>query len=67
MAADPHAEHRILFQSPHQQAVCPFHPMAQRLTDPAQAIYNSTAYREARKIGEKYARFRTFAVEGAGP
>jgi uncharacterized protein (DUF1330 family) len=33
----------------------------------AQAAYNSPAYLEARKIGEKYAKFRTFAVEGAAP
>ena len=33
----------------------------------AEAAYNSPAYLEARKIGEKYAKFRTFAVEGAAP
>jgi uncharacterized protein (DUF1330 family) len=31
----------------------------------AQAAFNSPAYREARKIGDKYAKFRIFAVEGA--
>jgi uncharacterized protein (DUF1330 family) len=30
----------------------------------AQAAFTSTAYRDARKIGDKYARFRIFAVEG---
>ena len=30
----------------------------------AQALYSSPAYLEARKIGDKYATFRTFAVEG---
>ena len=30
----------------------------------AQALYSSPAYLEARKIGDKYAKFRTFAVEG---
>jgi uncharacterized protein (DUF1330 family) len=30
----------------------------------AQAAYASPAYREARTIGEKYAKFRIFAVEG---
>jgi uncharacterized protein (DUF1330 family) len=34
--------------------------------DKAQAVYNSPAYRDLRKIGEKYAKFRVFAVEGAG-
>ncbi len=29
-----------------------------------QAAYNSAEYKEARKIGEKYAKFRAFAVEG---
>lgn len=35
--------------------------------DKAQAAYNSAAYKEARKIGEKYAKFRIFAVEGLAP
>jgi uncharacterized protein (DUF1330 family) len=30
----------------------------------AQAAYSSPAYLEARKIGDKYAKFRIFAVEG---
>ena len=29
-----------------------------------QAAFNSADYKEARKIGEKYAKFRAFAVEG---
>jgi heme-degrading monooxygenase HmoA len=29
-----------------------------------QAYRNSPAFKEARQIGEKYAKFRTFAVEG---
>jgi uncharacterized protein (DUF1330 family) len=29
-----------------------------------QAAYNSAEYKEARKIGDKYAKFRAFAVEG---
>jgi len=29
-----------------------------------QAAYNSAEYKDARKIGEKYAKFRAFAVEG---
>jgi uncharacterized protein (DUF1330 family) len=29
-----------------------------------QAWYNSPEYKEARKIGEKYAKFRSFAVDG---
>jgi len=29
-----------------------------------QAAFNSAEYKEARKIGEKYAKFRAFAVEG---
>ena len=28
------------------------------------AAYDSTEYKEARKIGDKYAKFRAFAVEG---
>jgi uncharacterized protein (DUF1330 family) len=32
--------------------------------DKAQAAFASTAYRDARKIGEKYAKFRIWAVEG---
>jgi uncharacterized protein (DUF1330 family) len=32
--------------------------------EPAQAALGSPAYLEARKIGDKYATFRTFVVEG---
>jgi uncharacterized protein (DUF1330 family) len=30
----------------------------------AQAVFASSAYRDARKIGEKYAKFRIWAIEG---
>jgi uncharacterized protein (DUF1330 family) len=33
----------------------------------AQAAYTSPAYNEARKIGNKYAQFRIWAVEGVTP
>ena len=33
----------------------------------AQAAFNSAAFQEAAKIGEKYAKFRIYAVEGAPP
>ena len=33
----------------------------------AQAAYTSPAYLEAQHIGEKYAKLRIFAVEGAAP
>ena len=33
--------------------------------DRAEAAYNSPAFVEAVKIGEKYAKFRIFAVEGS--
>jgi uncharacterized protein (DUF1330 family) len=32
--------------------------------DAAVATYNSPAFKEAKKIGDKYATFRTYAVEG---
>ena len=32
--------------------------------DAAQAWRNSDQYKEARKVGDKYAKFRAFAVEG---
>jgi heme-degrading monooxygenase HmoA len=32
--------------------------------DAAKAWRNSAEYKEARKIGDKYAKFRAFAVEG---
>jgi uncharacterized protein (DUF1330 family) len=32
--------------------------------DAAVQAYNSAAFKEARKIGDKYATFRTYAVEG---
>ena len=33
----------------------------------AQAAFNSPAFQEAAQIGEKYAKFRIYAVEGAAP
>jgi uncharacterized protein (DUF1330 family) len=30
----------------------------------AQAAFNSSAYKEAKKLGDKYAKFRVYAVEG---
>ncbi len=30
----------------------------------AQAAFNSSAYKEAKKVGDKYAKFRVYAVEG---
>ncbi|THD72177.1 MAG: DUF1330 domain-containing protein [Bradyrhizobium sp.] len=35
--------------------------------DKAQAVFTSQAYQDAQTIGEKYAKFRTFAVEGTAP
>ena len=35
--------------------------------DTAVTTFNSTAYKDARKIGDKYAKFRIFAVEGLAP
>jgi uncharacterized protein (DUF1330 family) len=33
----------------------------------AHATYTSPEYREARKIGDKYAKFRIYALEGVAP
>jgi uncharacterized protein (DUF1330 family) len=30
----------------------------------ARAAFNSSAYKEAKKVGDKYAKFRVYAVEG---
>ena len=35
--------------------------------DTAQAALTSAAFKNARAIGEKYAKFRTFAIEGVPP
>lgn len=35
--------------------------------DKAQAAFTSDAYKEARKIGNQYAKFRIYAVEGVAP
>jgi uncharacterized protein (DUF1330 family) len=35
--------------------------------DKAQAAFNSAAYAEALMYGEKYAKFRIYAVEGLDP
>ena len=35
--------------------------------DKAHAGFTSDAYKEARKFGDKYAKFRVFAVEGVAP
>ena len=33
----------------------------------ARAAFNSSAYKEAKKVGDKYAKFRIYAVEGVSP
>ena len=33
----------------------------------ARAAFNSSAYQEAKKVGDKYAKFRVYAVEGLSP
>jgi uncharacterized protein (DUF1330 family) len=33
----------------------------------AQAVFTSPAYQEAQNVGQKYAKFRTFIVEGTEP
>ena len=33
----------------------------------AQAAFNSPAYKEAKNVGDKYAKFRVYAVEGLSP
>ena len=33
----------------------------------AQAVFTGPAYREARKIGENYAKFRIYAIDGVSP
>ena len=35
--------------------------------DKARAVFEGPAYREARKIGEKYAKFRIYAIDGVSP
>jgi uncharacterized protein (DUF1330 family) len=40
-------------------AIMAFESMAK-----AQAAFNSSAYKEAKKVGDKYAKFRVYAVEG---
>ena len=41
--------------------------MAFESMEKAQAAFNSTAYKEAKKVGDKYAKFRIYAVEGVSP
>ncbi len=38
--------------------------MAFESMEKARAAFNSTAYKEAKKVGDKYAKFRVYAVEG---
>ena len=38
--------------------------MAFESMEKAQAAFNSSAYKEAKKAGDKYAKFRVYAVEG---
>ena len=38
--------------------------MAFESMEKAQAAFNSSAYKEAKKVGDKYANFRVYAVEG---
>lgn len=41
--------------------------LAYESIDKAQAAFTSAAYKENRKIGDKYAKFRIYAVEGVAP
>ena len=41
--------------------------MAFESMEKAQAAFNSSAYKEAKKVGDKYAKFRIYAVEGVSP
>jgi hypothetical protein len=34
------------------------------IVEAAKAAFNSSAYKEAKKVGDKYAKFRVYAVEG---
>jgi uncharacterized protein (DUF1330 family) len=38
--------------------------MAFESMEKARAAFNSAAYKEAKKVGDKYAKFRVYAVEG---
>ena len=38
--------------------------MAFESMEKAKAAFNSSAYKEAKKVGDKYANFRVYAVEG---
>jgi uncharacterized protein (DUF1330 family) len=38
--------------------------MAFENMEKAQAAFNSPAFKEAKKVGDKYAKFRVYAVEG---
>jgi uncharacterized protein (DUF1330 family) len=38
--------------------------MAFESMEKAQAAFNSSAYKDAKKVGDKYAKFRVYAVEG---
>jgi uncharacterized protein (DUF1330 family) len=38
--------------------------MAFESMEKARAAFNSSAYKEAKKVGDKYAKFRVYAVEG---
>jgi uncharacterized protein (DUF1330 family) len=41
--------------------------LAYESLEKAQAAFTSAAYKENRKIGDKYAKFRIYAVEGVSP
>ena len=41
--------------------------MAFESMEKAQAAFNSSAYKQAKKVGDKYAKFRIYAVEGVSP
>jgi uncharacterized protein (DUF1330 family) len=38
--------------------------MAFESMEKAQAAFNSAAFKEAKKVGDKHAKFRVYAVEG---
>ncbi len=50
-----------IYGEPHQPRIA---VMAFESMEKAQAAFNSSAYKEAKKVGDKYANFRVYAVEG---
>ena len=64
IVVDPHAEHRIPIQSPQRTAACLIHPMAQRLTEPRNALARALFFNRLGELRDRRFENQVFRASG---